>query len=92
MFGDTIEVVCASWSSNGSSRKSDLLMERFRCFPSAAGSDHIREKDGLWSVLMWLSIMAARKQGVEQIVREHWAKFGRHYFCRLSLLKIITIA
>lgn len=51
-------------------------------FLSPLGSDHIREKDGLWSVLMWLSIMAARKQGVEQIVREHWAKFGRNYFCR----------
>lgn len=33
---------------------------------------------------MWLSMMAARKQGVEQIVREHWAKFGRNYFCRYS--------
>lgn len=51
-------------------------------FLSPVGSDHIREKDGLWSVLMWLSIMAARKQTVEQIVREHWAKFGRHYYCR----------
>lgn len=46
------------------------------------GSDHIREKDGLWTVLVWLSIMAARKQGVEEIVRDHWAKFGRNYFCR----------
>lgn len=46
------------------------------------GSDHIREKDGLWAVLVWLSIMAARKQSVEEIVREHWAKFGRHYYCR----------
>uniref|UniRef100_A0A674NA91 Phosphoglucomutase 5 n=1 Tax=Takifugu rubripes TaxID=31033 RepID=A0A674NA91_TAKRU len=43
--------------------------------------DHIH---GLWSVLMWLSIMAARKQTVEQIVREHWAKFGRHYYCRFD--------
>uniref|UniRef100_A0A7N6BRL8 Phosphoglucomutase 5 n=2 Tax=Anabas testudineus TaxID=64144 RepID=A0A7N6BRL8_ANATE len=53
-------------------------------FLSPPGSDHIREKDGLWSVLMWLSIMAARKQGVDQIVREHWAKFGRNYFCRFD--------
>ncbi len=58
----------------------------FWCFLSPPGSDHIREKDGLWSVLVWLSIMAARKQGVEQIVREHWAKFGRNYFCRLNNL------
>ncbi|XP_063042282.1 phosphoglucomutase-like protein 5 [Engraulis encrasicolus] len=48
------------------------------------GSDHIREKDGLWTVLVWLSIMAARKQGVEEIVREHWAKMGRNYFCRFD--------
>ncbi len=46
------------------------------------GSDHIRDKDGLWSVLVWLSILAVRKQGVEEIVRDHWAKMGRNYFCR----------
>lgn len=46
------------------------------------GSDHLREKDGLWAVLVWLSILAARKQSVEEIVRDHWAKFGRHYYCR----------
>lgn len=57
-------------------------MLNFARFPSLPGSDHIREKDGLWSVLVWLSIMAAKKQGVEQIVREHWARFGRNYFCR----------
>lgn len=48
------------------------------------GSDHIRDKDGLWSVLVWLSIMAVRKQGVEEIVRDHWAKLGRNYFCRFD--------
>nr|6Y8X_AA Chain AA, Phosphoglucomutase 5 [Clupea harengus] len=48
------------------------------------GSDHIREKDGLWTVLVWLSIMAARKQGVEDIVRDHWTKLGRNYFCRFD--------
>ncbi|CAB1322218.1 unnamed protein product [Coregonus sp. 'balchen'] len=47
-------------------------------------SDHIREKDGLWSVLVWLSIMAVRKQGVEEIVKDHWAKLGRNYFCRFD--------
>ncbi len=46
------------------------------------GSDHIRDKDGLWSVLVWLSILAVRMQGVEEIVRDHWAKMGRNYFCR----------
>ncbi|XP_012497044.1 PREDICTED: phosphoglucomutase-like protein 5 [Propithecus coquereli] len=48
------------------------------------GSDHLREKDGLWAVLVWLSIIAARKQSVEEIVRDHWAKFGRHYYCRFD--------
>ncbi|PIY07163.1 MAG: alpha-D-glucose phosphate-specific phosphoglucomutase, partial [Gallionellales bacterium CG_4_10_14_3_um_filter_54_96] len=41
------------------------------------GSSHIREKDGLWAVLFWLNILAARKQSVEAITREHWARFGR---------------
>uniref|UniRef100_A0A8C3ING1 Phosphoglucomutase 5 n=1 Tax=Chrysemys picta bellii TaxID=8478 RepID=A0A8C3ING1_CHRPI len=41
-------------------------------------------KDGLWAVLVWLSIIAARKQSVEQIVRDHWTKFGRHYYCRFD--------
>uniref|UniRef100_A0A3B1JML5 Phosphoglucomutase 5 n=1 Tax=Astyanax mexicanus TaxID=7994 RepID=A0A3B1JML5_ASTMX len=48
------------------------------------GSDHIREKDGLWAVLVWLSIIAVRKQGVEEIVRDHWAKLGRNYYCRFD--------
>ncbi|XP_060093411.1 phosphoglucomutase-like protein 5 [Heteronotia binoei] len=65
------------------------LMDSGRCSlcgeeSFGTGSDHIREKDGLWAVLVWLSIMAARKQSVEEIVREHWAKFGRHYFCRFD--------
>lgn len=46
------------------------------------GSDHIREKDGLWAVLFWLNILAARKQSVEDIVREHWARFGRNVYSR----------
>ncbi|MDH4233775.1 MAG: alpha-D-glucose phosphate-specific phosphoglucomutase [Gallionella sp.] len=46
------------------------------------GSDHIREKDGLWAVLFWLNIIAARNQSVETIVREHWAKFGRNVYSR----------
>lgn len=46
------------------------------------GSDHIREKDGLWAVLFWLNIIAARHQSVEQIVREHWATYGRNYYTR----------
>ena len=46
------------------------------------GSDHIREKDGLWAVLFWLNILAVRKQSVEGIVREHWARFGRNVYSR----------
>ena len=45
-------------------------------------SDHVREKDGLWAVLFWLNILAARKQSVEAIVREHWARFGRNVYSR----------
>ncbi|MCK5523547.1 MAG: alpha-D-glucose phosphate-specific phosphoglucomutase [Thiomargarita sp.] len=46
------------------------------------GSNHLREKDGLWAVLFWLNILAARQQSVETIVREHWAKFGRNFYSR----------
>ena len=46
------------------------------------GSHHIREKDGLWAVLFWLNLLAASGQGVEQIVRGHWARFGRNYYSR----------
>jgi phosphoglucomutase len=46
------------------------------------GSDHIREKDGLWAVLFWLNILAVRKQPVEAILMEHWARFGRNVYSR----------
>ena len=46
------------------------------------GSDHVREKDGLWAVLCWLNILAVRKEPVEQLLREHWAQFGRNYYTR----------
>ncbi len=46
------------------------------------GSDHVREKDGLWAVLFWLNILAARRLSVENIVREHWAKYGRNVYSR----------
>ncbi|XP_076018383.1 phosphoglucomutase-1-like [Genypterus blacodes] len=48
------------------------------------GGDHIREKDGLWAVLAWLSILAARRQSVEDVLREHWLKYGRNYFTRFD--------
>ncbi len=46
------------------------------------GSNHVREKDGLWAVLMWLNILAARKQSVADIVHAHWAEYGRNYYTR----------
>jgi phosphoglucomutase len=46
------------------------------------GSNHVREKDGLWAVLVWLSILAATSKSVEEIVRDHWREFGRSYYQR----------
>jgi len=46
------------------------------------GSDHVREKDGLWAVLCWLNIIAVRKQSVAEILTEHWQHFGRHFYTR----------
>jgi len=46
------------------------------------GSDHIREKDGLWAVLFWLNLLAVSGKSVEQLVGEHWARFGRNYYSR----------
>jgi phosphoglucomutase len=47
-----------------------------------SGSDHIREKDGLWAVLFWLNLIAAKRQSVANIVYEHWRTFGRNMYCR----------
>ena len=49
---------------------------------AGTGSDHIREKDGLWAVLLWLNILAVRKMSVEALARAHWARFGRNYYAR----------
>ncbi|HEX5419125.1 MAG TPA: alpha-D-glucose phosphate-specific phosphoglucomutase [Gammaproteobacteria bacterium] len=46
------------------------------------GSNHVREKDGLWAVLFWLNLLAARREPVEQIVRSHWRSFGRDVYTR----------
>jgi phosphoglucomutase len=46
------------------------------------GSNHVREKDGLWAVLMWLNILAKRKQSVAEIVKSHWQEYGRNYYTR----------
>lgn len=46
------------------------------------GSNHVREKDGLWAVLYWLNIIAATNMSVEEIVKAHWKKYGRNYYSR----------
>jgi phosphoglucomutase len=49
---------------------------------AGTGSDHVREKDGLWAVLLWLNILAVTGKPVLQIATEHWARFGRNYYAR----------
>ncbi|MER8411779.1 alpha-D-glucose phosphate-specific phosphoglucomutase [Mesorhizobium sp. M1342] len=49
---------------------------------AGTGSNHVREKDGLWAVLLWLNILAARGESCKQIVAEHWATYGRNYYSR----------
>ena len=46
------------------------------------GSNHVREKDGIWAVLAWLSIMDHTQKSIEEILKEHWKKYGRNYFTR----------
>ncbi|RCL59057.1 MAG: alpha-D-glucose phosphate-specific phosphoglucomutase [Synechococcus sp. MED-G68] len=46
------------------------------------GSNHVREKDGLWAVLFWLQILAKRRCSVAEIMAEHWKRYGRHYYSR----------
>jgi len=49
---------------------------------AGTGSDHVREKDGLWAVLLWLNILAATSKSVDALAREHWATYGRNYYAR----------
>lgn len=49
---------------------------------AGTGSDHVREKDGLWAVLLWLNILAVRGVSVDALARDHWARFGRNYYAR----------
>ncbi|MEJ2576806.1 MAG: alpha-D-glucose phosphate-specific phosphoglucomutase, partial [Gammaproteobacteria bacterium] len=46
------------------------------------GSDHVREKDGLWAVLFWLNLLAVKQQSVAAILDDHWRRFGRNYYAR----------
>jgi phosphoglucomutase len=49
---------------------------------AGTGSDHVREKDGVWAVLFWLNILAVQRKPVAEIVREHWRRFGRNFYSR----------
>lgn len=49
---------------------------------AGTGSNHVREKDGLWAVLLWLNILAATGERADALVRAHWARFGRDYYAR----------
>jgi phosphoglucomutase len=49
---------------------------------AGTGSDHVREKDGLWAVLLWLNILAARRESVRDIVTAHWLEYGRNFYTR----------
>jgi phosphoglucomutase len=57
---------------------------------AGTGSNHIREKDGLWAVLLWLNILAVVKKPADRIVRDHWAAFGRDYYARHDYEEIET--
>ncbi|MCF3608242.1 alpha-D-glucose phosphate-specific phosphoglucomutase [Planktothrix agardhii 1033] len=54
------------------------------------GSNHVREKDGLWAVLFWLNILAFRQESVEDIVRSHWQTYGRNYYSRHDYEEVET--
>ncbi len=54
------------------------------------GSDHVREKDGLWAILLWLNILAVRGGSVAEILAQHWAKYGRNYYSRHDYEGIAT--
>lgn len=49
---------------------------------AGTGSDHVREKDGLWAVLLWLNILAKDGRSVADLLKAHWAEYGRNYYSR----------
>ena len=59
---------------------------------AGTGSDHVREKDGVWAVLFWLNIIAVRGESVEAIVRDHWQRFGRNVYSRHDYEGVDTAA
>lgn len=79
--GTRINEVPTGWKYFGNLMDANLLSlcgeESF-----GTGSDHIREKDGIWAALAWLQIIANTKKSVQQLVESHWTKFGRNFFTR----------
>ncbi len=59
---------------------------------AGTGSDHVREKDGVWAVLFWLNILAVRAESVEAILRDHWQRFGRNFYSRHDYEGVDTAA
>jgi phosphoglucomutase len=57
---------------------------------AGTGSDHVREKDGLWAVLFWLNLLAARRETVAEVMADHWATYGRNYYTRLDFEAVPT--
>jgi phosphoglucomutase len=59
---------------------------------AGTGSNHVREKDGLWAVLLWLNILARRRESVAEIMRGHWQSYGRNFYARHDHEEIDTEA
>jgi len=59
---------------------------------AGTGSNHVREKDGLWAVLLWLNILAVRKESTLDVVEQHWATYGRNYYSRHDYEEVDTEA
>ena len=59
---------------------------------AGTGSNHIREKDGLWAVLLWLNILARDGRDIVQLRADHWRSFGRNYYSRHDYEEIPTDA
>ena len=57
---------------------------------AGTGSNHVREKDGLWAVLLWLNILAARRESVKAIMEDHWRTYGRNYYARHDYEEVAT--
>ena len=57
---------------------------------AGAGSNHVREKDGLWAVLLWLNILAKTRVSVKELLENHWAQYGQNYYTRHDFEEIET--